>query len=265
MSITRFLLRQITLKAIMGRTMAEDRVRDSSIQNLEAALENAPKPIALVYTDDSDFVPIGRELTGGQGTQHLVILISNSGFVKIKKEKENPDDEDEEEGAFIFPVTDETLEMSLDIMESQIQRALNDPQNPWADLWMKIVSKVEKWSSNRGQSDKKGTRFAARQIIMQIETLHDPVPGGELEGVWPEIIAAIKADPDPDFAGLGAIVEDYLTGKPMGSIRRKGLDLGMPYSSLEGIGVGAIVPDGEGGSLPETMVEIDMIDEGKIE
>ncbi len=264
MSITRFLLRQITMKAITGRTMAEDRVRDSSIQNLEAALADAPKPIALVYTDDSDFVPIGRELTGGQGTQHLVILISNSGFVKLKKE--NPEEgEEEEEGAFVFPVTDETLEMSLDIMESQIQRALNDPQNPWADLWMKIVCKVEKWSSNRGQSDKKGTRFAARQIIMQLETLHDPIPGGELEGVWPETIAAIKADPDPDFAGLGAIVEDYLAGKPIAQIRRNGFDLGMPYSSLKGIGLGAIVPTDDGGSLPEEMTEIDITDEGKIE
>lgn len=260
MSIARLILRMITKKALEGQTQAEDRVKDSSIADLNAALAEAPKPIILVYTDDSQFVPEGRELTGGQGSQTLVLLISNAGYVAVPRDDPN----EPEEKAFVFPVTDANLELSLDLLERQIQIALSDPENPWADLWNKIVTKVGKWSSTRGQGDKKGTRFAARQILIEVETLHDPLPGTEIEAVWREIIDQIIADENPAFAELGEILEAFMVGKPWELPRRHAQELGLPYSSLAGIGLDALEVGPDGKPLPEEIVDIEIIDGGKL-
>ena len=228
MSISRFATRLVTQKAIIAaNTIAADRVKDSSIVSLESAIMNAPQPIVLVYTDDTEFVPTGREIYGGQGTTTIVLILAISGAVKLETG----------ETEFLFPHTDETVEMNLDFLERQIQVALTDPDSPWAQLWNRVVQNVTKWTSRRGGTTKEGARFGARQILIEVETAYDPEIGKDPEGVWEELLTAIAADPDQDFAGLATPLEAMMRGRPdLPEWKRTMAWMAIPRETLTGIG-----------------------------
>lgn len=235
MSVSRFINRLLLQRALDGRTIAERRVMDSTLTSLDTALEKAPKPIVIVYTDDSEFAPEGKELWGGQDKTTIVLVIAVAGAITIDGETQ-----------FSFPVTDHTTEMGLDFLERQIQTVLMDPDNEWAELWRNIVVKVTKWKSIRGSSTKEGVRFAARQISIEVETIHDPVPGAPLQGTWADLVARIEADPDPDFAGLAAPLREILAGPHLASWKYDQATLGASRKDLQGIGLAPLIfhPDG---------------------
>lgn len=239
MSLARLALRFITVKALENRTMVEDRVRDSSIVSLEDALRDEPKPVALVFTDDSSFKPDGRELWGENGTIQLVIVLSVAGVVVIPAREPTEDDPgDPGHTEFRLPHTDRSLELSLDLIERQCQHELMNPDNPWAVLWREIVFKVIKWASVRGGSAKEGARFAARQIVIDCETILEPIPGAPAEGFWADFLAALETDAtDADFAPL---LRAFIEGKPMPKWKRDAMEYGSNQRYMNAIGLGPI-------------------------
>lgn len=243
MSVSRFALRILTRILLKGQTVAEDRVEDSAITNLEAALKDAPKPILLVFTDDSEFKPQRREVWGGQGNTSLVLIMAIAGAYTIKVT--DPDGNETEQTEFAFPATGPSIEMGLDMMERQIQMALMDPDNPWAILWKKIVGNVNKWKSQRGGSDKEGVRFAARQIVMECETVEDPVMGSDPEGVWKELVDALEASPSPDIRGLADPLRAMIRGKPLPEWKREMAELGINFDTAKKIGLGILSKEGQ--------------------
>lgn len=249
MSIARMVTRLATVFALKGNTIAEDRVKDSEMTDLQHALEHAPATVVMVYTDDSQFAPEqGKRLFGGQGSTTLVLIIAVVGVNKLR----------EGEYEFSFPATDHATEISLDMLERQIQAALMDPDNPWSQVWRGIVSTVTKWTSRRASTDKSGVRYAARQILIEIETVSDPIPGRPVEGEWRKFLDLLGGLED-DRRALAEPLEMIMTGGEVDAEtwRRAALELGVNKDVIRGIGLGPMVFGGQTiDERPLTEIEI---------
>lgn len=220
-------LRIATTQALTGQTIAESRVRDSSIVDLENAIAQTPNTIILVYTDDSEFAPDGREVWGGHGTVSLVLIVAVAGINKLQ----------DGTSEFTFPATDRATELSLDIAERQIQAALMAPDSVWAQRWRGIVSSVNKWTSKRGASTKEGVRFAARQITIECETMHDPIPGAAVEGEWATFLEVLEAQTDTDLSGLAEPLRALMERPDTIDWKRSMMEQGLDRQAIAGIGL----------------------------
>lgn len=227
MSLSRLCLRIATVKALADKTFAEDRVRDSSIVNLESSIIDNPKTVILVYTDDTEFVPTGREVWGGTGTTNIVLIVAVAGAQKLQDGSVE----------FTFPPSDEATEISLDICERQIQAALMDPDSLWAQRWRGIVVNVSKWQSRRGASTKEGQRFAARQIVIECETNHDPIPGQPVQGEWATFLDVLENDDSVDISRLAAPLRVLMEKPTMADWKRSMSELGLDRQAAAGIGI----------------------------
>lgn len=219
-------LRIATTQALTGKTFAEDRVQDSSIVNLESAITGAPKTVILVYTDDTEFVPDSKEVWGGTGSVNLVLIVAVAGAQKLTDGTVE----------FSFPPSDKATEISLDICERQIQAALMDPDSEWAQRWRGIVTKVTKWTSKRGASTKEGQRFAARQILIECETCHDPIPGQPVEGEWAAFLEVLEGE-KADLANLAAPIRSLMEKPTWVDWKRTMAEQGLDRQALAGIGL----------------------------
>lgn len=236
MSLVRFALRFIVRQALTGKTWADDRVEDSSMQDLQAVLNDNPQPVLLIYTDETEEKPNGRELLGGQGRTSLAIVSSVLGSAERK---------DSATGEFEFklPHTDAASEFTLDAIERQIRFALTDtPHNPWADLFCRFVIKVETVKSVRGGSTKEGERFAARQISFELQTVMDPVPGEPVPacGPWRRLLDMLEASDNEDFVGMGVLLKSLLEGQELPKWERVAMRYGYPREVVQAIGLAPV-------------------------
>ena len=244
MSVNRTLLRLLTVKAIANRTLAEDRVRDSDVSDLEQMVSVTPKPVVVVYTDDQPGTYRGRDLFSMEtGHTLLVLQLSIAGATR---DALTPDQAPLDaasaaagpgEPKFYFPETSAGLELAIDIMERQVMASLADPGNPWGQLWMSFVLRLGKRQSFRGGSSQQGTRFAARQINIEVEAASDPVPGAPPSPRYQAIIDAIAADPNADFAGLAPLISAALTLRPLSELQRAMAALGLTSQGARAIGL----------------------------
>lgn len=216
--IVRTALRLATVKALSGRTYAGTRVRDSSIVPITEALGEEPKPVILVYTDDDESPIEGLDfLTPMSGSKTLILLIAVAGAVEV-----------EGDTVIQFPPTDAAAELAIDLIERDVVRALLDPRSAWGDIWRRLAVRATRWRSTRGASTEEGIRYAARQIVIELDALSEPVPGGdEPDGVWEDFIAAVSADPDEDFAALAPILSAAITGAALTEEEREQIALGL--------------------------------------
>lgn len=232
----------------MGRTYALNNVSDSSIVALAAAIENSPKPVVVVYTDDDDFEIRGRDFwTPAEGRSQLVILMSVASSIK-----------DDDGHSVLIAATDQGLETALDIMERQLKHALLDPRSDWAEMWRMLALRCLRWRSNRGQSDAEGTRFAARQIIIDIEPTGEPQPGGPINPVWTKFLAMVAAHADPDVQGVGELIASYISGDALRTDEQIQQALGLTVGGAEAMGVrpfGGHVPDGDIAAIDEITID----------
>ncbi|MBB4287670.1 hypothetical protein [Roseospira goensis] len=181
MSLSRLALRIVTVAALRGRTWAGDAVRDSAIPPLDVAARTERLPFLSVYTDDGETVPRHGDLLSGQPGFALIIEMAVTAQMA-------PD------GAWAIPTTDAGMETTLDLLDRQIRRALMDPDDPWAGLWRALVIDIAVVRTQRGASADQGTRFAGRQIELQVRTLAEPRSGVTASGVWADLLARLEAD-----------------------------------------------------------------------
>lgn len=233
MSLVRLALRLVAMKALAGKTIAQDRVRDSEITALDDAVNSESQPVIMIYTDDQRLKLTGKSLYDSSGTVGLVFVLAIAQPVATTIEGKT-------EVSITFPPSDAATEMQVDIMERQLVMALSDPDDPWAALYRKLVVGYDKCESMRGASEKSGARFAARYIQFDVQTLNDPTPGKAVEDLpfWNELVAAINADQDSDLANLGPVLKALIEGKTSTAWQVAMRDLGLPdKQSAEDLGV----------------------------
>ncbi|MDF3606557.1 hypothetical protein PE067_10635 [Paracoccus sp. DMF-8] len=184
MSITRALLRMVTVEALRGHRPAGTMVEDSSLTALDHRVTTDSAPVIVVYTDDRAGQPTGRGDALEEGTQELVIEISAAGLVAM------PDGDGE---TVVTPETDAGLELTLDLIEAQVIRRLTASHDEFPALWKAFVPRIVAVSSRRGASEDQTTRYAARQLVLTCELLIDPPPGAPLEDgtAWARALDAL--------------------------------------------------------------------------
>jgi hypothetical protein len=171
MSVIRMLTRLTTVAALRGQTWADKRVFDSDNTPLSQALmlNDAAKPYIVVYTDaDNRNEQNGTDIYGMRRELNLVLEIGVASKVEgITGTSE-----------LKIPLTDEGMELALDMVEDQALSALfGDPQNPWAELLKGFVLRIERLTGQRGASGDRDRRWAARQLSIVCDVISDLPPG----------------------------------------------------------------------------------------
>lgn len=202
MSLVRSALRMTLVEALTDRTMAGGNVRDSMIAPLNDADDNQT-PEIVVTTDDIEFEP-NAALLSGRGA--LEITCSTAVTQRM-----DPSDAPEGYRSNI-PLTDAGLEFALDILSRQIQAALADPENPWADAMMGLcVSKPTLVAERRGAARRDGLRFAGRELVLRVQPIADPYPGRPLSAPWTRVLS-MAASANDDLQAWAAHMSAAIEG-----------------------------------------------------
>lgn len=191
MGLIRFAVRQCAARAVRSATLAEDRVFVSLIDPLDTKIGENRAPLLVVNTDDHKQDGDGKDITGGTHSLSLVIEAAIASRVVATGA-----DSDGQEVQVTIVEADAGLDLTLDLIEHQILRALTGP-GVWPELFRRFVPVIQSRLSRRG-ADAAGTRWAARQITFTCDTLAEPVGFSAAElapgSVWADFLAAMEAD-----------------------------------------------------------------------
>src|SRR5436309_6168523 len=163
MSLIRSCIRVCAVAALRDRLWQSVKVYDSDNTPLEDAVKEAPQPYATVYTDDDDGTDTeAHDLESGTRTMLMIVEFGVAGPFKQEVEGKL------ERWVDVVP-TDASFELAVDSLDRQIGFALfSDPRSTWGEL-LKALARVRSVSRKRGAGAEKGARYAARQIIFQLD------------------------------------------------------------------------------------------------
>lgn len=175
MSINRLLTRLAAVSSLNNfmeqpwPTLVGPNVFDSKIEPVEDMDTDRAFPTIVVYTDyDKDHWNKGSKIHSDRIlTLTLELLIVQS----VK-----PEDETVDEYRLDCPLTDSEIETSLDLLETQIFRALS-AGNEASDAFSYLCPTYHNVVSRRGATVEGGQRLAARQITLEIKALRDFTSG----------------------------------------------------------------------------------------
>lgn len=249
MSLATLALRLVTVRALTDATLAGGRVYDSEVGVIDQKASEARAPFLLVFTDDVTIDVQGRALFAGDETRKLRLVIETAVSEKMSGEGDQIVDG--------IPETDAGREMTLDVICRQVTAGLVASRSPWAELWRKIVMRIEKIEIIRGADASRGVRFAAKQIAITLDTIGEPAPGEGVDYGWGEIVSAIEAD--AKIGHLGAIIRGLIAA-PAGlqPWQIAQAQLGLTAEGLAGIGLAPLVTaEGTGGPVQLDEATID--------
>ena len=233
MSLTRLAMRVAAARALLDRTLAGARVFDSAVDPIDQAIAETRQPLLVLTTDEHELEVEGRDLGSGNHRCELVIEIAIASRVEVPASGS-----DGGQVTIAIPHTDEGMELTLDIMEHQVLRALNRADNPWSSVWMKLVPRITRSLSRRGASAENGVRFAARQLVLSCDLVDTPVSGGGVapNSAWGELLALMEGD--PALSGIASLLRGEIEGELLAEWRRAAEALGVPLEVADQIGIG---------------------------
>ncbi|MBB4005806.1 hypothetical protein [Allorhizobium taibaishanense] len=201
MGVVRQLIQIAATEALLGRTIAEDRVKDSLIMALPLIMDDAPAPIIAVSVEDSLSPSTGDGLfrTDVSLTLQLQMAVAKSVTVAVQ-------DEDGGSGnvsMLEIGTTDAALEASLNLLDRQWRLALSDPDNAWAEILRDLIAGFGRISDVRMVDPESGRKHAARIIEVTLEPIAEPALG---QDVPPAIAAGLdKMAASTDYVDLSRI------------------------------------------------------------
>ncbi|WP_056033388.1 hypothetical protein [Loktanella sp. 3ANDIMAR09] len=225
MSFARWALRRTALKAMQGKTIVADNVLDSDFSALTFgadgdARSESERPFILIYTDDSEAQGVETRSLRQNG---MVDFVCEFGLATPMFEVD-PDTGGTIISGINVPLTDATMEATLDLIDADIVRALT-ANDEWADLWRGLSNSVSKIKRVRTTTVDQGIRLAARQIRVTLDVLPDPIPGQPIAAasIWRRVSDAIRQD-EP---ALGPVADRFMvaSGGPIDEVVSQGLGL----------------------------------------
>lgn len=192
--LSRAAIRICAVQALMGKTIAGDRVLDSEINTLDEGLENERRPFIAVYTDDYS------------STEGMTVVFEIGVTSRMRMVNPETNEISDEDGV---PQTDGAMEIVLDALERQIHAQLKEPGSPWGDCFRSLFGRPSSIASLRGSDAKNGLRFAARQIKIVGTPLADPPLGvtPRVGSPWLQFIALVQGADDPGLAAQARLFE----------------------------------------------------------
>lgn len=238
MSLVRIALRMAVVEALKGRTLVGDNVLDSRIGVIEVGKDggtqtNQTKPFIAVYTGAGKTDVRDLRSLIGNGETWLILELG----VTAKMSAVDPLT-DESVLLANIPVTDDAMELLLDLAVREISLALTEDDNPWADIYRGLTNRVLGIEVEPFRSDE-GQRLAARQVRIKLDLIDDPVFGEAapadtvlgpflalLDGV-PGKVAASTADLLRTAIGPGGLADWEIHQRRLGATRDELLALGL--------------------------------------
>lgn len=249
MSLVALAIRTCTFLSLYRKTMAGDRVYESAITPIDEQVKDIPEPFITVAVDEtSGSTDFAKSFLDATDSLVLVVDFAIGQRVTV-------DGMDGATASVVqIPFTDPGLEWSLDIMATQIRSRLAiDPV--WSDLWKRFVLKTNRVMGLRA-ANAEGTRFASRQMLIDVQPIADPVFGAAPEpgSVMADFLAALRAIPsdpvfgaDPEltvYGGLADAIEAAMLSpdslEPWQIIAGQ---LGIASQTAVAIGVGPMAPE----------------------
>jgi hypothetical protein len=239
MSVIRMLTRLCAVAALRGTTWADDRVFDSDNTPLSQSLmlNEAAKPYIVVYTDaDNRTDQNGTDVYGRKRELALVLEIGVASKVQ-----------GETGGVQLStPLTDEGMEIALDMVENQAIAALfGDPQSDWAELLKGFVITVDRLTGQRGASTDRARRWAARQLTFVCDVISDLPPGVEVPADHPinKFIEVANAHPEANMDHAGEICAALASQKAAPKWEQVQAALGVRRLGLRAVGLAPLASE----------------------
>lgn len=239
-------LRMAALYALRGATPAGNRVYDSAISTIDELIGADPSPVIVLVTDEE--VAEIEVLDVLAGTRKIALVIE----VVIASAVTLPDDEGE---AVVVAPTDEKLEISLAVTVRSLMRALFGRASAWGNIFADLAHNVKKITLRRGaDAPKDGMKFAARQIVIELEPYAEPPFGRPVDPATAlgRFMAAITASA-PSIAG---VIKGAIESQAVPNWDEMRGSLGMSAETAWGIGVHPIDGSFRNDGTPAPLSEI---------
>lgn len=209
MSLTMMAMRLAAVMALKSAdTLVGENVLDSQISAIDQTADGRlvspqQKPFIAVYSDTSKASNFGSTGLRSNGTVDFLFNCGVSiGMAETNKETGETHIVD------FLPATDANLEAVLDILDTQIVRALTNDADPWASVFgsfvLEHVAKASVRSSNTGD----GTRLAAGQMRLTVNVPADPAPNQPLPqgGHWDRFLDLMRQTGHPLLSAFEAVL-----------------------------------------------------------
>ena len=206
MSIIRLAARVALRQALLaGQTLAEDRVYDSAITEIDLAAVEERKPLLIVTTDDVEGEVVGRDILNSEPTLDIVVETACAAPAVL------------EDGAqtLVIPDTDAGYEVSLDIVCRQVIRVIQAGGGEWGDVFRDLVPSFTHHLQRRGADNRNGVKFAARQIVVTAKLLAEPLDPPEEDTPLGRFLT--MAEDNPKLAPLVPIIRSQFGSGPQTS------------------------------------------------
>jgi hypothetical protein len=188
------------LRSLKGRTSAGQAVFDSAVEPFDALREQGA-PVVVIYCDSGKRDVQGRDLFGARQVIDLAFDMFVAQAVTV----------DAGETEIRIPASDN--------LAYEVEKVLLTEQSTWPELFRRLwfcASDRDLCEWDRGAIADKGRRQALLRATYKVETIADPTPGAEPEGVWADLLVTMEADEElSDLARYwrqliaGTIVPDW--------------------------------------------------------
>lgn len=248
MSLVPFALRVCATRALQAALPVNVVVVDSPQEPLDLLDKTAPRPVLAVYTGSAMTKLEGRDLLGGAP----VVLLTLQIFLPETFAFEASPDH------FITVDTRrQGAETALDILWRDALLALNASSEPWAALWREFAPVVVSIANQHYLLERNGVKVTAREVTLECEPIHEPIPGGEPADAWVALINLMRADTRGDgLAALADWVEASIRGAMLSPAGRDAAYLGLSAYVTRSLLIEDPVMDPDPCGLREPIVEI---------
>jgi hypothetical protein len=238
------------LQALKGRTSAGEAVFDSAVEPFDALRDNGA-PVVVIYCDSGKRDVQGRDLFGARQVFDLAFDMFVAQAVTV----------DAGEMEIRIPASDEGNEIYLRSLAYEVEKVLLSEQSTWPELfrglWFRASDRdLCEW--DRGAIADKGRRQALLRAIYKVETIADPTPGAEPEGVWADLLAAMEAD--EELSDLARYWRQLIVGTIVPSWRQAQAALGLTLAGIRGIGIAPQDDTEVGEAAPAAEIDVSMDD-----
>ncbi len=203
MSLVAFALRVTTCRVLSESLPVGFAVHDSPQDPVSLLAVPDPQPFAAVYTGDAKGIYDGRDLLAGSSiiTLSVQIFLPATFAVNVS-------------GTLLMIDTRrQGADAVLDVLWRAAARGLVAAQSVWGKLWRSVVLLTPETNNSSYLVEHENVRAIAREVMIKCDVLHEPVPGAAPEGVWADLIAAMRSDAGSDgLAALADWIESEIRG-----------------------------------------------------
>ena len=248
MSLVPFALRVCATRALQAALPASVVVVDSPQEPLDSLDKEASRPIVAVYTGSAITKLEGRNLLGGAP----VVLLALQMFLPESFSFEAAPGQ-----MIVVDTRRQGAETALDILWRSALLALNGSPEPWAALWREFVPVVASIANQHYLLERNGVKVTAREVTLECEPIHEPVPGAEPADAWAALISLMRADTQGD--GLSALadwVEASIRSAALSPAGRDAVYLGLSANVARSLLLEDPIPDTDPCGPSEPTIEL---------